>query len=161
LLLSSSVALARGQYIKAQVFLDEGTAELDEMRQGDDWGWAMTLSVVAACRLGRSDQARELVTEVLQAASKDGETIPAYWTFASAALYWAEQGDDEQAVGTYALVSCHPLVARSKWLAGVLGQHMDAAAATLPEEVAVAAKAQGLNQGSQAAVAALLAGLSK
>ena len=161
LLLSSSVALAREQYLKAQVFLDEGTAELDEIRQGDDWGWAMTLLVVAACRLGRSDQARELVTKALQGASDVGEAIPAYWTFASAALYLAEQGEYEKAVGTYALVSHHPLVAHSKWLAGVIGQHIDAAAGRLPEEVIVAAKARGLNRGSQATVSELLAELSK
>jgi tetratricopeptide (TPR) repeat protein len=161
LLLSSSVALAREQYIEAQVFLDEGTADIDEIRQWDDWGWGMTLLVLAACRLGRSDQARELVTRALQGASEVGEAIPAYWVFAPAALYLAEQGNYEQAVGTYTLVSCHPLVAHSKWLAGVIGQYIDAAAATLPEKVTVAAEARGLNRGSQATVSELLAELRR
>ena len=117
----------------------------------------MALLVLAACRLGRLDQARELVTRALQRAFEVGEAIPAYWTFASAALYLAEQGNYEQAVGTYALASCHPLVAHSKWFAGVVGQHIDAAAATLPEKVTVAAQARGLNRGSQATVSELLA----
>jgi tetratricopeptide (TPR) repeat protein len=161
LLLSSSVALARGQYIEAQVFLDEGTADIDEIRQWDDWGWGMTLLVLAACRLDRSDQARELVTRTLQGASEVGEAIPAYWVFATAALYLAEQGNYEQAVETYALVSCHPWVVHSKWLAGVIGQHIDAAVATLPEKVTVAAETRGLNRGPQATVSELLAELRR
>jgi tetratricopeptide (TPR) repeat protein len=161
LLLSSSVALARELYIEAQVSLDEGTADIDEIRPWDDWGWGMTLLVLAACRLGRLNQARELVTRALHTASKVGEAIPAYWVFAPAALYLAEQGKYEQAVGTYALVSSHPLVAHSKWLAGVIGQHIDAAAATLPEKVTVGAEARGLNRGSQATVSELLAELRR
>jgi tetratricopeptide (TPR) repeat protein len=161
LLLSGGVALAREQYIEAQVFLDEGTADIDEIRQWDDWGWGITLLVLAACRFGRSDQARELVTKVLQRASEVGESIPPYWIFATAALYLAEQGNHEQAVGAYALVSRHPLVAHSKWLAGVVGQHIDAAAAALPGEVTVAAEARGLNRGPQATVSELLAELRR
>jgi tetratricopeptide (TPR) repeat protein len=160
LLLSSSIALAREQYIEAQVSLDEGTADIDEIRQWDDWGWGMTLLVLAACRLGRSDQARELVTIALQRASEVGEAIPAYWIFAPAALYLAEQGNYEQAVGTYALVSRHPLITHSKWLAGLIGQHIDAAVASLPEKVTTAAEARGLNRGSQAVVSELLAELT-
>jgi hypothetical protein len=161
LLLSGSVALARELYIEAQVFLDEGTAGIDDIPQLDDWGWGMMLLVLAACRLGRSDQARELVARILQRASKVGAAVPAYWVFAAAALYMAEQGKTERAVGTYALASCHPFVAHSKWLAGVIGQQLDAAAATLPEKVAAAAKARDLDRGSQAAVSQLLAEMKR
>jgi tetratricopeptide (TPR) repeat protein len=157
LLLSGSVALARERYIEAQVFLDEGTAGMDEIRQPDDWGWAMTLLVLSACRLGRPDQARELVTRVLQRASEEGAAVPAHWVFAAAAVYLAKQGNDERAVETYALAACHPFVAHSKWLAGVVGQHIDAAAAALPERVAVTAAGRGLNRGSQATMSELLA----
>jgi hypothetical protein len=121
----------------------------------------MALLVLAACRLGRPDQARELVTRVLHEASEVGEAIPAYWIFAPAALYLTGQGDCERAVATYALVSRHPLVTHSHWLAGVIGRHIDAAVATLPEQVAVAAEARGLNQGSQATVSELLAELRR
>jgi hypothetical protein len=159
LLLSSSVALAREQYIEAQVFLDESTADIDDIRQWDDWGWGMTLLVLAACRLGRSDQARELVTRTLEGASEVGEAIPDYWIFTTAALYLAEQGDYERAVETYALASRHPLVAHSKWLAAVIGPRIDAAVATLPEKVSAAAEARALNRGSQAIVLELLAEL--
>jgi hypothetical protein len=161
LLLSASVALAREHYIEAQLFLDESTADIDAINQLDDWGWGMTLLVLVACRLGRSDRARELVTKSLQSASEVGEAVPACWIFATAALYLAEQGKYEQAVGTYALVSWHPLVAHSKWFAGVIGQHIDAAAATLPEKVAEVVEAPGLNRGSQATVSELLAELRK
>jgi tetratricopeptide (TPR) repeat protein len=161
LLLSSSVALAREQTIEAQLFLDEGTADIDEIRQWDDWGWGMTLLILAACRLGRSDQARELLTKALQRASEEGEAIPAYWIFAPAALYLTEKGKVEQAVETHALVSSHPLVAHSNWFAGVIGQQIDAAAATLPEQVSLAAEASGLDRGAQATVPELLAQLER
>jgi hypothetical protein len=121
----------------------------------------MTLLVLAACRLGRSDQARDLVARVLQRASEVVEAVPAYWIFATAALYLAEQGNYEQAVGTYALVACHPMVVHSKWLAGVIGQRIDAAAATLPEKKIVEAEARGLDRGSQVTVSELLAELTR
>jgi tetratricopeptide (TPR) repeat protein len=161
LLLSSSLALAQEQTIKAQVFLDEGTADIDEIREWDDWGWGMTLLVLAACRLGRSEQAREYVIRALQGASEVGEAIPAYWIFATAALYLAEQDKYEQAVETYALVSCHPLVAHSKWLASTIGQHIAAAAAALPEKVTMEAEARGQSRGPQATVSELLAELRR
>ena len=161
LLLSSSAALAREQYIEAQVFLDEGAADIEEIRQWDDWGWGMTLLVLAACRLGRPNQARKLVTEALQRASEVGEAIPPYWILATAALYLAEQGNYEQAVETYALVSSDPFVAHSRWHAGVVGQYIDAAAATLPEKVIMAAEARGLNRGCRATVSELLAELRR
>ena len=121
----------------------------------------MTLLVLAACRLGRSDQARELVTRALQRASEVGEAVPKYWIFAAAALYMTEQGNFEQAVGTYALASSHPFAAHSKWLAVVVGQHIDAAASTLPEKVAVAVETPGLNLNYRATVSKLLAELRK
>jgi predicted ATPase len=161
LLLSGGVALARERYIEAQVFLDEGTADIDEIRQQDDWGWGMTLLVIAACRLGRPNQARTFVTKALRRASEVGEAIPEYWTLAAAAVYLVERGHCEQAVGTYALVSCHPFVAQSRWHAGVVGQSLDAAAARLPEKVPAVAKARALNQGPQATVLELLAELKK
>jgi tetratricopeptide (TPR) repeat protein len=159
LLLSGSVALARQLFIEAQVFLDEGTADIDQIRRLDDWGWGMTLLVLAACRLGRLDQAREVVTSILQRASEVGEAVPAYWISLSAAFYFAERGDYEGAVATYARASSHPLVAQSKWLEDVIGRYIEAAAATLPEKVAAAAEARGLNSDSQASVSELLAEL--
>jgi hypothetical protein len=159
--LSSSVALAREQTIEAQLLLDEGTADIDEIRQWDDWGWGMMLLILAACRLGRSDQARELLTKALQRTSEVGEAIPACWIFAPAALYLAEQGKVEQAVETYALVSSHPLVAHSNWFSGVIGQQIDAAVATLPEQVSLAAEARGLDRGAQATVPELLQGMRR
>jgi hypothetical protein len=117
--------------------------------------------ILAACRLGRSDQARELLTKALQRASEEGEAIPAYWIFAPAALYLTEKGKVEQAVETHALVSSHPLVAHSNWFAGVIGQQIDAAAATLPEQVSLAAEASGLDRGAQATVPELLAQLER
>jgi hypothetical protein len=64
-------------------------------------------------------------------------------------------------VETYALVSSHPLVAHSNWFAGVIGQQIGAAVATLPEQVSLAAEARGLNRGSQATVSELLEGLRR
>jgi hypothetical protein len=59
------------------------------------------------------------------------------------------------------MASCHPFVAHSKWLGGVIGRYMEAAAATLPEKVAAAAEARGLNRDSKASVAELLAELRR
>jgi tetratricopeptide (TPR) repeat protein len=157
LLLSSGVALARESTIEAQALLDEAAAGLDKIRQRDDWGWGMALLIIAACQLGRSDQACKLLVRLLQVASD--EAIPVCWIFSSAALYLAKQGQYERAVEMYALLSGDLFVAGSEWFAWVVGQHIATVAKDLSPTVAGAAEERGRIRDLQSTIAELLAEL--
>ena len=59
----------------------------------------------------------------------------------------------------YALASRYPYVANSRWFADVFGRYIDALAATLPPEVAEAARERGRSRDLEATVKELLAEL--
>ena len=56
----------------------------------------------------------------------------------------AKEGQVERASEPYALASRYPFAANSRWLEGVIGQQIAAAAASLPPEVAQAADERSL-----------------
>jgi hypothetical protein len=64
-----------------------------------------------------------------------------------------------RAVEVYALATHQLLIAASRWWHDVVGQHIIAAAATLPAEVVAAAQGRGRTRDPQAALAELLADL--
>ena len=59
------------------------------------------------------------------------------------AIFLAEEGQAERSVELYALAASHGYVGNSRWFADVVGQHIEAMAATLPPEVVAAAQARG------------------
>ena len=65
-------------------------------------------------------------------------------------------GERERAVEVYALASRHPFVANSRWFYDVFGRHIEALAATLPPEVAEAARERGRARDLEATVKELL-----
>ena len=71
----------------------------------------------------------------------------------------ADAGQRERAVELYALTSRSPFVANSRWFEDVFGRHIDAIAATLPLEVAEAARARGRARDLDATMKELLAEL--
>ena len=70
-----------------------------------------------------------------------------------------DQGETELAVELYALASCHPYVANSRWFEQVYGRKIAAVVATLPPEVVAAARERGQARDMEATAAELLAEL--
>jgi hypothetical protein len=62
----------------------------------------------------------------------------------------------ERAVELYALARCYPWVAQSRWFEELAGRHVDASAASLPAEVATAARERGRARELWATVTQLL-----
>ena len=75
------------------------------------------------------------------------------------ALLPADLGKHERAVELYALASRYPYVANSCWFELVFGRHIEAVTATLPPEMAEAARERGRAPDLQTAVKELLAEL--
>lgn len=68
----------------------------------------------------------------------------------------ASEGKVERAVELYALAARHPFVAKSRWFEDVIGRHIAAASATLPPEVADAARERGQARDLDASIAELV-----
>ena len=77
------------------------------------------------------------------------------------ALLLAGLGERERAVELYALASRYPHVANSCWFRDVFGRHIEAVAATLPPEVAEAARERGRALDLETTVNDLLLDLSE
>ena len=77
------------------------------------------------------------------------------------ALLLGDAGEPERAVELYALASSYPFVANSRWFEDVFGQHIEAVAATLPPDVAEAARERGRARDLQATVKELLVKLEE
>ena len=73
-----------------------------------------------------------------------------------AATLSAAQGKPEQAVELYALASCHPYIANSRWFADVAGRDIEAVAEKVPPEVVAAAQERGRMRDLWATVEELL-----
>ncbi len=72
------------------------------------------------------------------------------------ALFMAERGSGERAVELYALASCFPYVAGSRWFEDVVGRRIAVVAAALPPEVVAAAQERGWARDPRATAAELL-----
>ena len=119
---------------------------------------ATALSVLGLAErgLGRFDKAQQHHYESLQASSELGVFQWYVLPLSAIATLLVGAGEHERAVELYALASRYPCVANSRWFEDVFGRHIDAIAATLPLEVAEAARERGRARDLQATVKELL-----
>jgi hypothetical protein len=111
---------------------------------------------LAARGLGRRTQARQRLMSSLGRTRGAQQFIELMVTLAGIALLLADEGEMEEAVELYALVSRYPLVAKSQWFSDVIGRHIAEAAATLPEEMLLTARERGRARDLEATVVELL-----
>ena len=128
---------------EAQRLAQESAAILRDLR--DRHMLAVTLAVLGAAerRLGNLDQARQQLCEALRTSAEMGAFVPVMYALPAAALLLADFEEHERAVEVYALASRYPFVANSRWFELVYGRHIEVVAATLPPEVAEAAREWG------------------
>ena len=152
---------AREAYAQARRLSQECVARCQE---GVDPGlmiWPLSTLAAAERRLGNLDRAGQHLAEALQLCVDTGAHL--FWLplgpLPMIALLLADAGEHERAVELYALASRYPYVANSRWFEDVFGRHIDAVAATLPPDVAEAARERGRARDLQATVKELLAEL--
>ena len=147
---------AREGYAEAQRLGRECAAISREIGCRHDLAWAHAVLAVAARGLGDSHQAWEHLGEGLQIWAELGGRSGLIQLLSAAGLLLADAGQHERAVELYALASRYPYVANSRWFEDVFGRHIDAVAATLPPEVAEAARKRGRARDLTATVKELL-----
>jgi tetratricopeptide (TPR) repeat protein len=154
------LALAEGAYAEARRRCVDSAAAFRQIERVDLLGVALACLARAEWGLGEGDLARRHLAEALQIGLEKGSVISLITALAAAALLLADEGAVERAVALYAMVAYLTSLVRSSWVEDVLGQHIAAAAAALPPEVAAAARERGRAQDAGKAAAALLAELS-
>jgi tetratricopeptide (TPR) repeat protein len=120
---------------------------------------AASVSGYAARGLGQPERARSFLRQALQAAIQAKAVPPLIGALPGVALLLADQGQAEHAVEAYALACRYPYVANSCWFEDVVGRHIDAAAATLSEDVVATARERGCSLDLWPTAEALLAEL--
>jgi tetratricopeptide (TPR) repeat protein len=152
-------ALAMEAYVEAEQMIQEGTAVLRELVQQDAVAGTRATQAITALRLGRPDLAKRCLCESVSTVVEVGGYYSPMPTLCALALYLAHRGSEERAVELYALASCSPLVANSRWYEDVAGRHIAATAAALPPDVVAAAQERGQRQDLGVALAEQLAKL--
>jgi tetratricopeptide (TPR) repeat protein len=143
LLLLGFLALARKAYADAQKLLGDSAAIYREVGQWVTLSWALAPLSIATLRLGHAPEAKRHLTEALQIAVASGSLTFLLPSLVAVAAFLADQGQPEQAVEVYSLTSCHPWVSNWAWLEDVAGNHVAAAASTLPPRIVKEAQARG------------------
>jgi predicted ATPase/DNA-binding SARP family transcriptional activator len=153
--LLGEVALVEGAYAEAREYLQESAAILRETRQLE---LSEVLAVLgyAARGLDQVPQAEGHLSEALRTASEIRTIFPLVTALPAIALLLADRGEVERAVELYALASRYRRVANSRWFEDIAGNHIAAAAATLPPKVVAAAQARGRARDLDATVTELL-----
>jgi predicted ATPase/DNA-binding SARP family transcriptional activator len=143
LLLLGFIALATEEYTDAQKLLGDSAAIYRDVGQQATLCWALAPLSAAALRLGHAPEAQQHLIEALQIAVEIGSLTFLLPTLVAAAAYLADQGELEQALEIYSLISCHPWVSNWGWLEDIAGSYVGFAATTLPSEVVKETRARG------------------
>ncbi|MBN1582617.1 MAG: hypothetical protein JXA89_18045 [Anaerolineae bacterium] len=117
--------------------------ELQRINQRQPWSVALALLSHIAYLLDEDDQAKTHLLDAMQMALDCNTFFAQLLILATMARRLADRGQLEQAVELYALASRHPVVANSRWYAGVFELHIAAAAAILSPDIVAAAQERG------------------
>jgi DNA-binding SARP family transcriptional activator/predicted ATPase len=159
LILLGSLDLAEGEHTRAYQQLREAMAACQDVGLREDMGWGFAVLAFAALGLGDSREARTNLRRSFQLAVDLGVVPPLLWALPTTALLLAGEGEHERAVELYALASRYPLVAQSRWFAGVIGEKIAEVAATQPSDQVAVAEKRGRARDLEATVAELLSEL--
>lgn len=136
-------ALAEGRLGEALLRFREALSiyRLIDARNNLAQGLAV-LSCVARTK-AQFAEARGYLMEALQLANEQHSFLPLIHALPGLALVLADEGYPEKAVELYALAMTQGIVANSKWFEDIAGRELAEVAASLPPEVAQAARARG------------------
>jgi tetratricopeptide (TPR) repeat protein len=137
------LALINLDYDEAQAAFAE-SYRLYQATQGDAYTfYALSGLGFATCCRGDLDQSRRHFRQLLTEGLRRKDFLWLLFALPGLALYLARRGEVERATTVWTLAQCYPFVANSKWYEDVVGREMEAAAASLPPEVAEAAMERG------------------
>jgi tetratricopeptide (TPR) repeat protein len=137
-------SLVQEDYAAAQSWFGQSLAAYRGMGQRDGESWSRAFLGYAALGLGDLAQARLYLGEALQTGASVDSFLAIAIALSGVALWMARTDDVEHAVELWALLSRYPLVSNAPLFQDIVGQYIDAAAASLPLETVAAAQERGL-----------------
>jgi tetratricopeptide (TPR) repeat protein len=143
-------------YDEAWNRLQEALALYREIGASADVGWSHAILAHATRGLAQPAQMRQHLRQALRAAKETGDVLLGLSVMPAAALWLADRGDAEGAVEVYTLASRCGFVAQSRWFHDVAGRHIDAVAASLPQDVVAAVEKRGRAEDVEATTEGLL-----
>ncbi|MDQ3250192.1 MAG: tetratricopeptide repeat protein [Chloroflexota bacterium] len=139
----SCLAVVEGRYADAQQLLAEDAALHQELGEQHRLAHAYAWLGYTARGLGRRAEAAHHFCRALQLTVINQSFSALLFILPGIALLFADQGESERAIETYAWIADLPIVANSQMRWDLAGAHLATVAATLPPQVATAASAQG------------------
>lgn len=155
------IALAKESYPDARRLLGQSAAIFREIGQPDYLCLALVALGHVAREMGLHSRAKQHLDKALRTATEIGAFVPLLFSFSLAALLLADQGDGEEAIELYALMSRYPYAGNSQYQEDVTGKRVAAIASTLPSETVTAAQERGRARDLDATAAGLLAEVGK
>jgi tetratricopeptide (TPR) repeat protein len=136
------VALAEREFNRASDFLQESVDTFRNIKHIYDTVPMAFLAYVSHAIEDRKQASQELA-EVLLRTIENRNFHPVVNCLPIAALLAADRGDVERAAELQARAWSYPYISNSRWFADIAGRELGRAIASLPPEVASAAKARG------------------
>ena len=129
--------------VAAQGMSQESASLFEAIGQRNEWTIAIAGLGYVALAQRRIVVAQRYLYRALETGARIHDTGLMILPIPTAALLFAEMGEEELAVEIYALASRYPYVAKSRFYDDIIGKHIAAAAATLPPDVVSAAQQRG------------------
>jgi tetratricopeptide (TPR) repeat protein len=160
-LVLGEVALVEVAYAQAYQILQESLLGFEQLSDDPGYFDQSAWLGLAARGLERRSEAWQQFTSALDWAIKGQQFNELMVALTGIALLLADEGEAERAIELYALASRYPFVSNSHWFEDVVGRHIAATAATLPPQVAAAARERGRGRELEATVGELSAELGR
>jgi predicted ATPase/DNA-binding SARP family transcriptional activator len=141
--LIGGAALAQQEYQDAEMWLAKNVALSRTKGRGGTVAFGLTGWALATYWLGDKNAAQQQLVEALEIAVEIRTVRATVHGLLLAALLLADQGEREQAIELYALVSSYPFAANSQWCHDVAGRYLVIVAEILPPKVVAAAWQRG------------------
>jgi len=135
--------LGQMDFEQAEKWAGKSVEQYRKLNQQEELGLALSILVYTQVRLNQSQQARLYLLEILQIGIDIHGVYPILYILFAAALLLIERDQVEKAIELSALANRYPFVENSCWFKDIAGREIDAAADTLPSEVAAAAQKRG------------------
>jgi tetratricopeptide (TPR) repeat protein len=151
-----NIGLVQEAHFEAEQLLQESIRVFQELGFRNETCIALAVLGMAKVALRQLPQAQENLTEVLKEAIELKIYFPPIYGLCAAAWLLAAKGEVERPIELYTLAESYPFVANSCWFEDVVGKRIAEVVASLPPEVAEAAKERGKARDLDATIAELL-----
>ena len=109
----------------------------------DELSWVLSLDAFCLLACGETEPARQQLVEALEIARSIHTYASALFALAVGAIWLGSQGEAEKALEFFEAAARQPIFANSPWFNELFGKSIAVYTASLPAEIAAAARERG------------------